>query len=131
MSAGWRWDPERLRADLEALGYDVDAADPALAEGGGRLSARRDTGSRSHVLVVDAGGRFRVEVTHILDETGWSDALAGLPVRVATEMRRTMTVTGTLAGAGQLTLILDSLGEFARSGRNRAGDAATDPHERA
>ena len=106
MSADWHWDPERLRADLEALGYDVDAADPALAEGCGRLSARRDTGSRSHVLVVDAGGRFRAVETVVLDESGRSAEVAGIAVRLVTEVRRSTTIVGTLAASDQLPALL-------------------------
>ena len=111
MTAGWTWDPGRLRADLEALGYDVDAAHAGID--GGSLTARRDRGGRSHVVVVDAGGRFRAVITVVLDEAGWADEVAGVAVRVVRETRRAVTVTAILDDVGRFVPLVTALDRLA------------------
>lgn len=108
MSGGWRWEPARLREELEAAGYDVDASAADL-DGGGSLRARLDRGSRSYVVVVDAGGRFRGVVTVVEDETGGSATVAGAPLRLVVETRRAVMVGGTLTDAAQFGPVLDAL----------------------
>lgn len=113
MTAGWWWDPFKLRADLEALGYDVAADTAALAGEGGSLTARRDRAGRAYLVVVDAGGRFRAEVTVAVDAPGGPAMVAGVPLRVVGETRRTTTVSGLLADPGQLGPIVAVLDRLA------------------
>ena len=110
MTAGWRWDPVRLRAVLEALGYDIAAEETA---GGGSLTARRDRASRAHVVVVDAGGRFRAEIAAAADAPGAEVTVAGVPLRVVTETRRTTTITGLLVDPDQLLPLVAALDRLA------------------
>ena len=127
MTDGWTWEPTRLCAELEAFGYDVDAAD-ATADGGS-LTARRDRGLRSHVVVVDAGGRVRGTVTVALDEAGWADEVAGVPVRVVRDTRRTVTVTALLEAVGQfapLVMALDRLAATAPPGEEATPGGSED-----
>jgi len=104
----WRWEPELLRDALAAAGYDVD---PAVSDGanGGSLRARLDRGGRSHVVVLDAGGRFRGVVTVVADETGGSASVAGVALRVVAETRRAVMVGGTLTAVNQLGPVLEAL----------------------
>lgn len=108
MTAGWRWDPERLRAELEEAGYDVDASAADLG-GGGSLRARRDRGGRSFVVAIDAGGRLRGVVTVVADETGGSTTVAGAALRLVIETRRAVMVGGTLTEGAQFGPILEAL----------------------
>ena len=125
-STGWRWDPVRFRAELEALGYDVDATE-AVLPAGGSLTARRDRGSRSHLVALDAGGRFRATVTVALDEVSGEETVAGVALRVVAETWRSVTVSGTLTEVDHLPSLLVALDRLAtgrpddhRSGRPSA-----------
>lgn len=113
MSAGWRWEPERLRAELEALGYDVDVSDPALVEGGGALTARRERSGRSLVAVIDAGGRFRATLTGVVDESRWAESVAGVPLRAVAETRWSLTVGGELVAIEQVTPLVAAVERMA------------------
>ena len=110
---GWSWEPRRLQADLEALGYDVDASAANLAGGGGSLTARLDRGSRGLLVVLDAGGRFRAKVSVVGHEARRTAEVAGVPLRVVSETRRVATVTGTLSDHGQLAAVLAELDRLA------------------
>ena len=125
MTAGWRWDPFKLRADLEAFGYDVAADAAALAGEGGSLTARRDRVDRAHLVVVDAGGRFRAEVTVAVDAPGGEDVVAGVLLRVVTEVRRTTTITGLLADPGQFLPLVAALDRLASPPRPDVGTTKT------
>ena len=116
-STGWRWDPDRFRAELEARGYDVDATE-AVLPAGGSLTARRDRGSRSHLVALDAGGRFRATVTVALGEVSGEETVAGVALRVVAETRRSVTVSGTLTEADRLPPLLVALDRLATDRRN-------------
>jgi len=108
MTGGWRWEPDRLRDELEAAGYDVDSSAAEL-DGGGSLRARLDRGSRSYVVVIDAGGWFRGVVTAVEDETGGAATVAGVPLRLVVETRRAVMVGGALTEPAQLGPVLEAL----------------------
>jgi hypothetical protein len=112
MTAGWRWDPDRLRAELAARGYDVDGEAASLTADGGSLHGRRDRGERSEIVVIDAGGRFRGVVTVVDGETSGTTGVAGVPLRVVEEGRRVVTITGMLSENGQLGPVLAALDEL-------------------
>ncbi len=113
MTTGWRWDPRRLGADLEKLGYDVTANDAAVAREGGSLTARRNRAGRAHLVVVDAGGRFRAEIAVAADAPGGAVTVAGVPLRLVTETRRTTTITGLLVDPDQLLPLVAALDRLA------------------
>lgn len=107
-TTAWRWEPERLRETLAAAGYDVDATAGDGADDGS-LRARQDRGGRSHVVVLDAGGRFRGVVTVVADETGGSATVAGVALRIVAETRRAVMIGGTLTDVVQLGPVLEAL----------------------
>ena len=113
MTTGWQWDPVRLRAALESLGYDVTADEAALAGDGGSLTARRDRASRAHLIVVDAGGRFRAEIAVAADAPVGTATVAGVPLRIVTETRRTTTITGLLVDSDQFLPLVAALDRLA------------------
>ena len=121
-ATGWVWEPERLREELEAAGYDVDPAETADSGGGGSLTARRERWGRNQVLSVDAGGRFRGTVTVTLAETGTGAEIATVPVRVVTHTRRESTVGGVLTAPDQLGPVLGFLDALDADGDGGAGD---------
>ncbi|HEX2281838.1 MAG TPA: hypothetical protein VHG52_08750, partial [Thermomicrobiales bacterium] len=65
---------------LRQIGYDI-ASSQSSAPQGGSIVARRDRGDRVIVLAVDAGGRFRAEITWIVGEWPSQDEVAGVAVR--------------------------------------------------
>ncbi len=126
MSDGWRWDPRRLRADLEGIGYDVTVEADGVAQRGS-LTARRDRADRAHLLVVDAGGRFRAEVAVVVDVPGGTVTLAGVPLRVVTETRRTTTMTGLIAAPDQFLPLVAALERLAPPVPLDSGDVDSVP----
>lgn len=109
MSDHFTWDPLSIRDALRGLGYDADLTD---AWTGGTIRARGDRGDRACVLVIDAAGRLRAEVTAMLDETGRAGEAGGVRLRVVATTQRIVTVTGTaptLADLGPVVAALDSL----------------------
>ena len=129
MPTGWRWDPERFRAELEVLGYDVDAAE-AVLPAGGSLTARRDRGSRSHLVVLDAGGRFRATITVLSGEVSGEETVAGIALRVVAETRRWVTVSGTLTEPGHLSPLLVALDRLATDRPNDHWTGRPSPEHR-
>lgn len=123
--ADWHWDPDRLRADLAALGYDVDGGDASLP-GGGSLSARRERGTRSHLVAVDAGGRFRATTAVAAEEDGRAETVAGVPVRLVAETRRSWTVSATLTDPAQLAAVVAGLDRLAPPPEHDGGVARGD-----
>ena len=129
MSTGWRWAPDRFRTELEALGYDVDATEAELPAGGS-LTARRDRGSRSHLVALDAGGRFRATVTVALDEVSGEETVAGIALRVVAETRRWVTVSGALTEPGHLSPLLVALDRLATDRPNDHWTGRPSPEHR-
>lgn len=126
MSRGWRWDPDRLRLALEAEGFDLDPTDPAPSDDGGSISARRDRAGRTLLVVLDAGGRFRAEITALTDEQGWSTTEAGVPLRVVTETRQASTATGILTDPDQLSPLLAAIDRLVPHGAGTTAGQSTE-----
>jgi hypothetical protein len=118
MSHPTRWE-ERWRealpsiADrLRQIGYDI-ASSQSSASQGGSIVARRDRGDRVIVLAVDAGGRFRAEITWVVGEWPSQDEIAGVAVRVVDAVSRAVTITGQLSEPEQLFDVIAGLGAVA------------------
>jgi hypothetical protein len=62
------------------------------------------------VLAVDAGGRFRAEITWVVGEWPSRDEIAGVGVRVVDSVSRAVTITGQLSEPEQLFDVIASLG---------------------
>ena len=109
-----RWSEARdaVVVALEAAGYDVDARDAALPEGGGSLTARRDRADGTVVIAVDAGGRFRATVTTLLDESASVRTIGGVPLRLQTRVTRATTAFGRLADVGDFSELLEAVDEL-------------------
>ena len=56
-----------LETALRGLGYDVEPPQTGDPRARG-IVARRDLGDRAVLLAIDAGGRFRVEITWVVEE---------------------------------------------------------------
>lgn len=118
---GWAWEPTAARTALEQRGFDVADDDMVPGRGlVGSLEARRERGTSVWVVVVDAGGRLRAEMTSVRGERAGGEEVAGVALRLVVEERRTATITGTLAASGQLETILDALDHLA--GGSDSGD---------
>ena len=94
---------------LRKIGYDI-ASSPSGAPPGDSIVARRDLGDRAVVLAIDAGGRFRAEITWVVGEWPSRDEVAGVPVRVVDAVSRTVTVTGQMSGPDQVVAVVRGLG---------------------
>ena len=95
----WREALPAIRDRLQEIGYDI-ASPQSGAPPRGSIVARRDLGDRVIVLAIDAGGRFRAEITWVVGEWPSQDQIAGVPVQVVDAVSRAVTVTGELAGPG-------------------------------
>ncbi len=113
MTGGWQWEPDQLRDALEAAGYDVSLADARLTTVGGSLRARRDRGGRDHLIAIDAGGRFNAVVTVMMDEQSGATSIAQVTLRIVTEARRAVSISGTLTSIDQLRPIVEALDHIA------------------
>jgi hypothetical protein len=109
----WTWDPETLADDLEAAGFDVDRSEARLSDSGGSLTARRDRGERTDLVVVDAGGRIRLRETAVAAEAARRTTVAGVPLRVITQRRVVANVTGTVHSRDEFLAILGQIDALA------------------
>src|SRR5215207_4449126 len=98
-----------IRDRLQEIGYDI-ASPQSGAPPRGSIVARRDLGDRVVVLAIDAGGRFRAEITWIVGEWPSQDEIAGVTVRVVDSVSRAVTVSGQLSGPEQVIAVVSDLG---------------------
>ena len=106
---GWLAALPAIADRLREIGYDI-VSSQSSAPPGGSIVARRDLGDRAVVLAIDAGGRFRAEITWIVGEWPSRDEVAGVPVRVVDAVSRTVTVTGQMSGPDQVVAVVRDLG---------------------
>jgi hypothetical protein len=97
---------------LREIGYDI-ASPQTGAPPGRSIVARRDLGDRAVVLAIDAGGRFRAEISWIVGEWPSQDEVAGVAVRVVDSVSRAVTVTGQLSEPEQVFEVITGLGTIA------------------
>jgi hypothetical protein len=97
---------------LREIGYDI-ASPQTGAPPGRSIVARRDLGDRAVVLAIDAGGRFRAEISWIVGEWPSQDEVAGVAVRVVDSVSRAVTVTGQLSEPEQVFEVVAGLGTIA------------------
>lgn len=112
--AGEKWMISPSVADrLRDLGYDIEPAQPGEPMGAS-IVARRDLGERAVLVALDAGGRFRIDLTWSVGEWTTNDVLASVPVRVVNSLTRTATIAGEVKQPDQVVTIVTALGELAR-----------------
>jgi len=109
---GWLESLPAIADRLREIGYDI-ASSQSSASPGGSIVARRDLGDRGVVLAIDAGGRFRAEITRLVGEWPSQDEIAGVTVQVVDAVSRAVTVTGQLSGPEQVTDVVTGLGTIA------------------
>ena len=105
----WREALPTLSDKLREIGYDI-ASSQSGSPPGDSIVARRDLGDRAVVLAIDAGGRFRAEITWVVGEWPSQDEVAGVPVRVVDAVSRAVTVTGQMSGPDQVVAVVRGLG---------------------
>jgi hypothetical protein len=108
----WREALPAIADRLREIGYDI-ASSQSSAPPGGSIVARRDLGDRAVVLAIDAGGRFRAELTWVVGEWPSQDEIAGVAVRVVDAVWRAVTITGQLSELEQVIEIVTGLGTIA------------------
>ena len=108
----WREALPAIADRLREIGYDI-ASSQSGAPPGGSIVARRDHGDRAVVLAIDAGGRFRAEISWVVGEWPSRDEIAGVPVQVVDAVTREVTVTGQMAGPEQVIEVVTGLGTIA------------------
>lgn len=107
-----RNDLAQLADALRSFGYDIEPEDPAQPAGR-NLVARRDLGDRSVLVVVDASGRFRAQVTWLVGEWPSSHQLGGEHVQVVDGVTRSVELTAALASPAQAAAVVADLGTIA------------------
>jgi hypothetical protein len=110
--ARWHEALPAIARGLREIGYDI-ASPQSGAPAGGNIVARRDLGDRAVVLAIDAGGRFRAEISWIVGEWPSQDEIAGVAVQVVDSVSRAVTVTGQLSGPEQVFEVVTGLGTIA------------------
>jgi hypothetical protein len=118
----WTTDPDAIACLLEEAGFDVDRSAQELI-GGGSLTARRDRADRTTLLVVDAGGRLRIDLTSRLSERTAPATLGGLSLHGVESTVRSRTLTGRLTAGTDLVRLLAELDELAGSEESEAPSA--------
>jgi hypothetical protein len=78
------------------------------------------------VLAIDAGGRFRAEITWVVGEWPSREEIAGVPLQVVDAVSRTVTVTGQMTEPKQVVTVVRGLGTIA-SWAGVAGSEAPEP----
>jgi hypothetical protein len=108
----WREALPAIADRLREIGYDI-ASSQSGAPLWDSIVARRDLGDRAVVLAIDAGGRFRAEISWVVGEWPSRDEIAGMPVQVIDAVSRTVSVTGELSGPEQVVAAVRDLGAIA------------------
>jgi hypothetical protein len=108
----WREALPAIADRLREIGYDI-VSSQSSAPPGGSIVARRDLGDRVVVLAVDAGGRFRAEITWVVGEWPSQDEIAGVAVQIVDSVSRAVTVTGRLSGPEKVAEVVSGLGAIA------------------
>ena len=109
---GWLDALPAIADGLRKIGYDV-VSPQSGAPPGGSIVARRDLGDRAVVLAIDAGGRFRAEISWIVGEWPSQDEIAGVTVRVVDAVSRAVTITVQLSEPEQVIEVVNGLGTIA------------------
>ena len=121
----WREALPTLSDKLREIGYDI-ASSQSGSPPGDSIVARRDLGDRAVVLAIDAGGRFRAEITWVVGEWPSRDEVAGVPVQVVDAVSRAVTVTGQMSEPDQVVAVVRGLGTIA-SWAGVSGSEASPP----
>ena len=103
----WRRAMPELEDTLREFGYDIEPTQSSASVTA--IVARRDLEDRAVVIAIDAGGRFRAEITWVVGEWPSRDEIAGVPVRVIDAVSRAVTVTGQMDGPEQVAEVVASL----------------------
>jgi hypothetical protein len=114
----WTIDPHELARELEAHGFDIEREGTSLPEGGGSLTARKETGTRGIVVRVDAGGRLQLSLTEALADAAAEPLdVEGVRLTVTDTTIRRRIFRGTVGTLDQLTAIIAST-----AGNEKSGD---------
>ena len=108
----WREALPAIEDRLRQIGYDI-ASSQSSAPPGGSIVARRDLGDRAVVLAIDAGGRFRAEITWVVGEWSSQDEIAGVTLRILDSVTRAVTISGQLSEPEQVVEVVNGLGRIA------------------
>ncbi|MFN8594307.1 MAG: hypothetical protein U0031_22870 [Thermomicrobiales bacterium] len=104
--------PPSVADNLRDLGYDIEPAQPGQPVGA-TIVARRDLGERAILVALDAGGRFRIDLTWSVGEWAADDRLASVPVRVVNTLSRAASIAGVVQRPAQIVGVVAALGELA------------------
>lgn len=117
----WSPDLALVSALLAAAGFDVDSS-RLEQHHGGSVTARRDRGSESTIVAVDAGGRIRLTITQEREPGEQRDLVLGsAELQLVVTLQRTLTLTGQLGS-------IDEFAELIRLGGAGLVRLATAPN---
>jgi hypothetical protein len=110
VNTAWTIDPHQLARELEAHGFDIERGDASLPEGGGSLTARKETSTDGIVVRVDAGGRLQLILTEALADAAAEPVnVEGVRLTVTDTTIRRRTFRGTVRNLDQFTAIIASI----------------------
>lgn len=93
---------------LARIGYDIEPEQPGDPPHS-TVVARHDLGDRAVVVTIDAGGRFRIDITSIAEEWSQSLSIAGVPVRAVETARRSLNLTGQISSQDEASRLVAAL----------------------
>src|SRR3954469_23243171 len=97
-----------VQDNLSRIGYDIEPAQPGDPPHA-TVVARRDLGDRVIKVAIDAGGRFRFDISTVADEWSRSLIVAGVPVRAVETIRRTLNLTGQISSQDDASRLIAAL----------------------
>jgi hypothetical protein len=116
MNQRWIIDLAAIKALLEMRGFDIDASDANLPEGGGSLSARLDAGDRSIVLKIDSGGRLQITQAEAIGDQAAAPVVIGdVTLTVTDRTTRHRVMRGTVRTLDQVRAVLNSVSSAAEA----------------
>jgi hypothetical protein len=96
---------------LGRIGYDIETEQPGEPPHS-TVVARRDLGDRAVVVTIDAGGRFRINVTSVAEEWSQLLSIAGVPVRAVETARRSLNLTGQISSQDEASRLVAELSDL-------------------
>jgi hypothetical protein len=97
-----------VQDNLNRIGYDIEPAQPGDPPNSA-IVARRDLGDRVIQVAIDAGGRFRIEISSVVDEWSRSLIIAGVPAHAVETSHRTLNLTGQISSQEEASRLIAAL----------------------
>jgi hypothetical protein len=111
-----------MQDNLSRIGYDIEPAQPGDPPHSS-VVARRDLGDRVVLVAIDASGRFRIDISRMVDEWSQAATVAGIPVHAVETVRSSLNLTGQISSQVEANSLVAALSNLDLS-LHRSRDAS-------